>query len=58
MVFEEISIAVRKYRNDPKRLDAHIRATRVYSLLKSIRAVKRTNIVPKDSILREFIGYE
>jgi uridine kinase len=58
MVFEEISLAVRKYRNDPKRLDAHIRANRVYSLLKSIRAVKRTNIVPKDSILREFIGYE
>lgn len=56
MVFREISLAVRKYRNDPKRLDAHIRANRVYSLLKFVSSVPRTDYVPQNSILREFIG--
>ncbi len=48
--------AIKKYTNDPHRLDAHIRAKRVYELLKSIKTVRDNSPIPSDSLLREFIG--
>ncbi|MDD4869420.1 MAG: ATP cone domain-containing protein [Kiritimatiellae bacterium] len=55
-LFKYISKAIHSYREDPKRLDAHIRANRVYELLKHVKAVKNDSCVPSDSLLREFIG--
>jgi uridine kinase len=48
--------AIEIYQNEPERVDALIRAKRVYELLSSIEEWKDISIVPKNSILREFIG--
>ena len=45
-----------KYANDPLREDAHERAERTAAFLTEIAPVEDDSIVPKDSVLREFIG--
>jgi len=55
-LFRYFSAARNRYRDDPKRLDAHIRANRVYELLKPLRRVTDDSCVPSNSLLREFIG--
>jgi len=47
---------IKTYKNDSGRQDAYIRAQRVYELLSSIKEWKDDSIIPKNSILREFIG--
>ncbi|MFO7870885.1 MAG: ATP cone domain-containing protein [Kiritimatiellia bacterium] len=51
-----VSRASRQYADDPKRLDAYIRANRVRDLLRSLKPVKDTSCIPGDSLLREFTG--
>lgn len=55
-LFRYISSSMHRYRDDPKRRDAHIRANRLYELLKPLKLVKDDSCVPSDSLLREFIG--
>jgi uridine kinase len=55
-LFPYIRNTIGKYREDPKRLDAHIRANRVFDLLQPLRGVRDDSCVPRDSLLREFIG--
>ncbi len=45
-----------KYRGDPLREDAFTRAERVYRLLSSVTPLENDDIVPGDSVIREFIG--
>ena len=45
-----------KYKDDPLRVDASIRATRVSELLKTITPVEDDSPIPPQSLLREFIG--
>lgn len=45
-----------EFHDDPLRTDAYTRAARVRSLLGSILPVEDDNQVPRDSVLREFIG--
>lgn len=45
-----------KYRDDPLRQDAYLRAARVHKLLQSVTPVESDQDVPPDSVLREFIG--
>jgi uridine kinase len=45
-----------KYKNDPLREDAYIRAKRVAGMLGSIEPVSDESAIPGDSVLREFIG--
>jgi uridine kinase len=45
-----------QYQNDPLRKDAYKRASRVLNLLETITPLPEDNIVPKDSVIREFIG--
>ncbi|HEY60625.1 MAG TPA: response regulator SirA [Anaerolineae bacterium] len=47
---------VKKYKGDSLREDAFERASRVYAFLKKIVAVEDDSIVPRDSVIREFIG--
>jgi uridine kinase len=47
---------VREYKDDPKRVDAYLRADRVYSLLQAIIPVDDDSAVPDTSHIREFIG--
>jgi uridine kinase len=51
-----ITAVLDRYKDDPKRLDAHIRANRVHSLLSGLKTVRDFSCVPGDSLLREFIG--
>ena len=55
-LFRYISKDITMFAVDPRRLDAHIRANRVYGLLQPIRSVRDDACVPADSLLREFIG--
>jgi uridine kinase len=45
-----------RYRGDPLREDAFMRADRVANLLKTIHPVEDDSFVPSDSVIREFIG--
>jgi uridine kinase len=45
-----------EYKDNPLREDAYARAVRVRDLLESIVAIEDDSPVPKDSVLREFIG--
>jgi len=55
-LFHYVVQAIDSYKEDPKRLDAHIRANRIYELLKHIKPVKNVRCIPSDSLFREFIG--
>ncbi|MDI6775124.1 MAG: ATP cone domain-containing protein [Verrucomicrobiota bacterium] len=55
-LFRHFVGGIHAYRDDPKRLDAHIRVNRVYALLKPLRPVRDESCIPSDSLLREFIG--
>jgi uridine kinase len=48
--------ALKKYRDEPKRQDAYIRAKRVHDLLAQLMEVSNDQCVPSKSLLREFIG--
>jgi uridine kinase len=47
---------VEKYKDDPKRTDAYIRAKRVHDMLSSIKQWDDEDAIAKDSLLREYIG--
>jgi uridine kinase len=46
----------KKYKDDPLKIDAYERASRLHKVLKSVTPVADDSPVPKDSVLREFIG--
>ncbi len=45
-----------RYQADPLREDAYQRASRVFNLLRQVVPIEDDSIVPKDSVIREFIG--
>jgi len=45
-----------KYKDDPLREDAYIRASRFHEVLQAVEPVEDDSPVPSDSVLREFIG--
>lgn len=47
---------IERWKHNPRRQDALIRAQRVYELLAAIEEFKEDSCVPGDSLLREFIG--
>ncbi|MGD9001512.1 MAG: ATP cone domain-containing protein [Anaerolineae bacterium] len=47
---------VEKYRDNPLRQDAYVRAERVHRLLGAVTPVEDESPIPPDSLLREFIG--
>lgn len=55
-LFRTVASAINRYGDDPRRLDAHIRANRLYQVLRPVRPVRDDACVPHDSLLREFIG--
>lgn len=46
----------KKYKGDPLREDAYIRASRTRKMLEAIEPVEDDSPIPGDSVLREFIG--
>ncbi|MBI3038847.1 response regulator SirA [bacterium] len=55
-LFKHFPDFVKDYQNDPKRLDAYIRAKRVHDLLESVTQWDNEEIIPKDVLIREYIG--
>jgi uridine kinase len=47
---------IEAWAGNPKRRDAFIRAERIYRLLRQVEAYEDESVVPRDSLLREFIG--
>ncbi|MFH1197081.1 MAG: ATP cone domain-containing protein [bacterium] len=47
---------VDKYKTDPLRGDAFIRASRVFGFLNSVISIEDESPIPGDSVIREFIG--
>jgi len=54
-LFKEFPEIIKTYENDPKKIDAYMRAKRVYNFLNQIDELD-DSLVPKNSLLREFIG--
>jgi len=54
-MFKEFPKIIQAYENDPKKIDAYIRAKRVYQVLSEFEELDDA-LVPKNSLLREFIG--
>lgn len=55
-LFDYFPAIIERYDKDPKKVDAYIRAKRVYDLLSEFETPQDDSIIPKNSILREFIG--
>jgi uridine kinase len=55
-LFDGFSKWVEKYRDDPLHQDAFERASRIHKLLRAITPVDDDSVIPKDSVIREFIG--
>jgi uridine kinase len=55
-LFDHFGAWAEKYRADPLHLDAFQRAERTYKLLAQVMQVDDDSLVPKDSVIREFIG--
>jgi uridine kinase len=55
-LFNYFPKAMRKFKNDPARRDAYIRAKRIRDLLRPIQEVADDSPIPSTSLLREFIG--
>ncbi len=55
-LFDHFEKWVERYRDDPLRQDAYVRAARVYHLLEAVTPVEDESPIPPDSLLREFIG--
>ncbi len=55
-LFHYFPAAMERFRADPKRQDAFLRAKRVYEWLDGLTPVEDDSVVPPGSLLREFIG--
>ena len=55
-LFDGFSQWVEKYKDDPLHQDAFERASRVHKLFQAITPVDDDSVIPKDSVIREFIG--
>ena len=55
-LFDGFAEWVERYKDDPLRQDAFMRASRVYNLFEAIVPESDDSVVPKNSVIREFIG--
>lgn len=55
-LFDGFGEWIERYQGDPLRQDAFERAARIHKLLSAITPVEADSIVPKDSVIRKFIG--
>jgi uridine kinase len=55
-IFDQFTAWVSEYKDDPLRVDAYERAARIHDLLEVVLPVEDDSPIPKDSVLREFIG--
>ncbi len=56
ILFDKFEGWIEKFKDNPLKEDAYVRAKRTYNMLKGIRPMEDNSAVPTDSVLREFIG--
>ncbi len=56
ILFDKFEGWIEKFKDNPLKEDAYVRAERTYNMLKGIRPMEDNSAVPTDSVLREFIG--
>ncbi len=56
MLLDKFAEWEKLYKDDPLRIDAYTRASRVRKMLEAVRGIEDNSPVPKSSVLREFIG--
>ncbi|MCK4358946.1 MAG: response regulator SirA, partial [Candidatus Cloacimonetes bacterium] len=56
LLFEDFKKWNQQFKDDPLQEDAYIRASRIYKFLNAVEPVTDDSAVPRDSVLREFIG--
>ncbi|HPG56775.1 MAG TPA: ATP cone domain-containing protein [Candidatus Wallbacteria bacterium] len=47
---------VKEYKDNPKKQDAYIRAQRIYDFLSTVKEWDDESVIPKNSLMREYIG--
>ena len=55
-LLDQFKTWVKDYENDPLRKDAYIRAERTARMLSAFSPIEDDQVVPQDSVIREFIG--
>ena len=55
-LYESFGEWVTRYRDNPLRRDAYLRADRIHTLFESVIPEPDESLVPRDSVIREFIG--
>lgn len=55
-LFDDFSRWTETFAEDPLRIDAYERASRVYCLMQTLEPIQDDGIVPENSVIREFIG--
>lgn len=55
-LFASMEKIMRDYEDSPARLDAYIRARRVYDLLAALEPIRDEQLIPNNSLMREYIG--
>mgnify|MGYP001565921185 CR=1 FL=1 len=55
-VFHFMPEILAKYKDEPKKMDAYIRAKRLHELLSAVDTLEDFSDIPETSLLREFIG--
>lgn len=55
-LFDDFGKWVQKYKDDPLRQDAFMRASRIHQLLETVVPESDDSVVPQNSVIREFIG--
>lgn len=56
LLFHYFPQFIKEYKDDPKRQDAYIRAKRVHDMLCEFLEWQDESVIPKDALIREFIG--
>lgn len=55
-LFKYFPVAIERFKHDPMRQDAYLRAKRVHDIIAPLTPVADDSPIPKDAIIREFIG--
>jgi uridine kinase len=55
-LFKHFPDFVKDYKDNPKRQDAYIRAKRVHDMLQAFETWEDEDVIPKDVLIREYIG--
>lgn len=56
ILFDDFARWMKQYKDDPNRVDAYLRAERVFKVLQAVTPIEDDSAIPPTSHIREFIG--